>query len=327
MKQTTFLLPITFEKNVAKAGESDGSNMSFIFTDTEPNGNNQGVRADEFPNLVKTGSFKPVKIGESGGHFDAFPVGVITKMEITGQQILGAASLWDAEFPELIDEMKLAASNGSTLQTSWEILYEDSEVDDDGTEWLTGCNTKAIAIVDSPAYAGRTPVLALAQKYLQDKNIMDDKELKDLLSKASHLEVEVESLVKEKAVMQETLDEAKATLEELVGLKDELETLRMFKVTTEEELALRTLRTARLAKFEEAGIEMPEEEFKANAESWLALDDAAFAFVLQTLTAKQATKESKEGTSTLVPFLNSGDEDSTPEQILRAGLFKKSEEK
>jgi len=141
--------------------------IKFIFTDDGPNANKQGVHKEEFDNLITTGVHKPVKkfIGSLKDHKGAIPIGAIAKLEPDGDRILGIANIWDTEYPDEANWIRDSHSKGDKLNVSWEILYKSSEVDEDGVHWLKDCITKAITLVDSPAYGGRTHILAVAAKW------------------------------------------------------------------------------------------------------------------------------------------------------------------
>ena len=263
MNKVNLIVPFELD-NVAVASAFDDKLawVKFVFTDDKPNGNKQGIPREEFDNIVRTGLFKPVKgLSPSGSHSQALPVGTIAQLSVEEDKILGVASLWEAEYPEFIESIRALAARGEKPQLSWEIIYRDSEIDSDGVEWLKGCIAKAITIVDNPAYAGRTPILAIAEQ----GDTMDEK-LKEL-------------------------EQTNASLaEELRQAKQELEELRAFKQQVEAERARQELFNKRLAKFEAAGLSMSREEFESTFDKWAALDDDAFEFVLSLLVNEKPTQ-------------------------------------
>ena len=179
MKETTYeLLATPYRGNdtavAAAISDSRATWLKFVFTDSKPNGNNQGIREEEFDKLVRTGLHKPFKkaLGYVGDHEGVTPIGSIAYLEKEGDRVVGIAAIWDTEYPEEAAWLKQAYASNLSLQTSWEILYEDFDTDADGVEWLKDCVTKAVTLVDNPAYEGRTPILAVAAKwsepYLRD---------------------------------------------------------------------------------------------------------------------------------------------------------------
>ena len=138
----------------------------FILTDDKPNGNNQRIPIEEFPNLIKTGVHMPIKmaLGEiKDGHEDAKPIGVITNLMQVGNKIMALAALWDHERDSDVAAIKERVNSGKPVNISWEILYGDSIVRD-GISDLLDLALKAATIVGIPAYAGRTQFLAVAAK-------------------------------------------------------------------------------------------------------------------------------------------------------------------
>lgn len=178
MKETTYELlatPYKGDEAIAAAiSDSMATWLKFVFTDSKPNGNNQGIREKEFDRLITSGLHKPFKkiLGVAGGHEGAVPIGSIALLEKEGDKVVGVASIWDTEYPEEATWLKEAYASNEALYTSWEIMYADSEIDEDGVEWLQDCTTKAVTCVENPAYEGRTPILAVAAKwsepYLRD---------------------------------------------------------------------------------------------------------------------------------------------------------------
>jgi len=179
MNKTTIELLATPYKGgdeavAATISDSMATWLKFVFTDSKPNGNNQGIREEEFDNIVKTGLHKPFKkaLGYLGNHEGATPIGSIASLEKEADRVVGIASIWDTEYPEEAEWLKQAHADNIPLYTSWEILYSDFEEDDDGIEWLKGCITKGVTMVQNPAYEERTPILAVAAKwsgpYLRD---------------------------------------------------------------------------------------------------------------------------------------------------------------
>jgi hypothetical protein len=141
--------------------------IRFILTDDKPNKNKQRIPTAEFPNLIKTGIYMPIKMAKGeipDGHDDSEPLGVITNLKIDGDKVLGLAALWHRERPGDIELLKKLSADGTPINLSWEILYRNSIKDIDGVEELHDVTLRASTIVGRPAYAGRTLILAIAAK-------------------------------------------------------------------------------------------------------------------------------------------------------------------
>lgn len=138
-----------------------------LFADNKPNANGQGIKSDEFSNLIRSMSYMPIKANyqaDAGleGHDDAFQIGVIKAGQQQADKIFAIGALYNDEHPEVIQFFKDEFTNGGRVDFSWEIRYKDSEYDND-IEWLTGVTTKAITAVKNPAYEGRTPLLSISE--------------------------------------------------------------------------------------------------------------------------------------------------------------------
>jgi len=140
--------------------------VRLIFTDDQPNANKQGIKKSEFSHLVESMTNMPIKAHYDenglGGHDDTIGIGVITNGEIRDNTLVATGALWSDEFPDLIEHFKTKIAEGTPPEFSWEVRYRDSEIDDNGTEWLTDVTTKAITAVRFPAYEGRTPMIAIS---------------------------------------------------------------------------------------------------------------------------------------------------------------------
>lgn len=137
----------------------------FILTDDKPNANKQRIPIEEFDNLVNSGIFMPIKmsLGKiSEGHANAVPIGTISHLKKVEDKIYGIAALWKRERPEDVELIKNNYKQGVPLQLSWEILYSDSSVSDNGVEDLKDTALRAVTLVGMPAYSGRTPILSVA---------------------------------------------------------------------------------------------------------------------------------------------------------------------
>jgi hypothetical protein len=172
MKEAIFSASLSFIGNLAEAGLPEEYKnplltwVKFIFTDDKPNANNQGISQDEFPNLIKSMAFMPIKANfdsEFGveGHSSAQVVGVIKAGQQQANTIMAIGALYSDEYPDLVDFFKKELSDGGAVNFSWEIRYRDSE-EKDGVEWLKGTTTKAVTAVQHPAYEGRTPLVSIS---------------------------------------------------------------------------------------------------------------------------------------------------------------------
>lgn len=154
--------------------------VRFIFTDDLPNANKQGIGQDEFPNLIKSMSYMPIKAdfdSEFGleGHFEAHIIGVIKAGQQQANKVVAIGAIYHDEFPDIVDFFKKEMSEGGSIDFSWEIRYKDSE-EEGGVEWLKEVTTKAVTAVQHPAYQGRTPLVSISA---QDLIQLIDEELKD----------------------------------------------------------------------------------------------------------------------------------------------------
>lgn len=147
----------------------------FVLTDDKPNGNKQRIPKEEFPNLIKSGVYMPIKMAKGvirDGHEVSEPIGVITNLMEQGNQILGLAALWTGERTDDVGLIKDLIKQHKKVNLSWEILFRDSNITADGIEELRGTFLRASTIVNRPAYGDRTPILAIAAKnspaYLDD---------------------------------------------------------------------------------------------------------------------------------------------------------------
>lgn len=152
--------------------------IRFILTDDQPNENKQRVPESEFDNLIKTGIHMPIKMAEGGislGHEGTKPIGVITNLKRVANKIEGLAALWSRERPEDVDLIINEFNSGRIPQISWEIPYTDI-VNENGVQNLIGVCLRAATIVGLPAYAGRTPLLAVASNEFEGEWHMGDSE-------------------------------------------------------------------------------------------------------------------------------------------------------
>lgn len=289
----------------------------FVLTDDLPNANKQRVPAEEFPNLVKTGIFMPIKMAKGevkDGHEMSEPIGVITNLKIVvndvakTNQVIGLAALWSRERPEDVALLKTAASKGTPINLSWEILYRNS-TSVDGIEELRDVALRASTVVGKPAYENRTPILAIAAKQLFSDSMdelqaaeLDDNTKKALLDRAkSVLEVEAqvkteENKLDELETIKAELAEIKASLEEAKGLvaekerllsekESELASLREFKASVEAEASKLQKMASIKEKFVSAGVTKDDTYFTEHSDFLVGMTDAALDFMLQEIVS------------------------------------------
>lgn len=308
--------------------------IRFVFTDFLPNGNKQGVPETEAENVITSSLYMPVKINFDGqaskGHNGAEPIGPIIMMQKEQSQIIGSAVVWVENNQDIVDYLLSASAETDGVQFSWELFYHDSELDDNGTEWLHGIVSAGICIVDDPAYKGRTPLLAIAEQQAEKQkaegNQMDE------------LQAQVQALTERLYTMMEALyaalDEAKPQidttnveddfnklLDKLRGmasqfsetksqaetLQQEVVALREFKAQVETEAHRQETISARKAAFVDAGIKISDEAFSQKETRILAMDDEAFAAYLsdlkeaiQQVSTSQATNQAKSSVNSSV---------------------------
>lgn len=173
MKEAIFNAKLAFIHSLAEAGISEEYKnplltwVKLIFSDDQPNANGQGIKQEEFPSLIKSMSYMPIKANynpeeaDVGGHVDAVQIGVIKEGQQEGNKVVAVGALYNDESPDVVDFFKKEMSEGRSVNFSWEIRYKDSEIEEE-IEWLTGITTKAITAVKSPAYDGRTPLVSIS---------------------------------------------------------------------------------------------------------------------------------------------------------------------
>lgn len=146
--------------------------ITFILTDFQPNTNKQAIPRAEAENIINTAPGMPIKIrydGESvDGHPGARPIGPILKAWIDSDNgsevIMAEAALWNNEFKDVDAFIKSANAENEEIGTSWELLYESSDKDESGIEWLKDILFTGSAIVKNPAYGKqRTRIMSVAE--------------------------------------------------------------------------------------------------------------------------------------------------------------------
>ena len=159
------------ELGVAFAGEEYRNPLltwiKLLFTDDQPNSNKQGVNQKEFPNLIRSISYMPIKANYNdkeglGGHDGAVQIGVLKAGQQEANAVVAVGALYNDEFAEITEFIRSEFTNGNSVRFSWELRYKDEEVDTAGVTWLKGVTTKAVTAVKNPAYNDRTPLISIS---------------------------------------------------------------------------------------------------------------------------------------------------------------------
>jgi hypothetical protein len=287
--------------------------MKFILLDDQPNENKQRVPQKEFQNIIKTGIHMPIKMAEGAiadGHDEARPIGVITHLKQIKNRIEGLAALWSKERPEDIDYVLEEFNSGSVPQISYELPYADSEKTEAGIENLFETSLRAATLVNLPAFAGRTPIVAMASKEESDTNLEDDK-----------LMDELETLKQDHEKALDTIKELEKDLAEMkeaqASTDKELEELREFKAEVDKEAEEADKLDKIEKKFAEAGIKKDDEYFETNKERLLSLDSEALDFMVQEMVAfanKEEDKSKDLDNDDGIPPMK-GDKDTAPKSM------------
>lgn len=255
--------------------------IKFILTDDQPNGNKFRIAKSAFQGLIKSGIYMPIKMADgriSEGHDGTTPIGVITDLIEDGNKIKGIGVLWGEERPEEVAMLKQLKEEGKPINISWEILYKDYEEEGDVRAVKDGAVLLAATIVGRPAYAGRTPVLEVANK----NNKEDDK-----VEELEKLRKLYEEILAEKENASKELENYKAKIESfekrISELENELTELRSYKEQREKEDAEEARFKEIKNKFVEAGIELSDEYFTEKRDYLLSMSDEVLEFFIKEL--------------------------------------------
>jgi len=257
MKQRAF-----FETNYAIA-QADFSNpfvsvISFILTDFLPNKNGQAVAIEEKDRIIETAKGMPFKMNPvTGEHKDAETIGPIVKTWFGNDNnrpvVYAEAIIWKLEYPEIDRFIQEKYQNQEPLAVSWELLYSDSETDQNNTQWLKNVIVTGVALVSQPAYGTyRTRVLAIAEDQTTEASmIAPDEQLtatnivasatEHTLPSTEAIERELEQARAEIAQLREQVDALKRELtfaqrkEELREFFRDVESKRDFVLSLSEE--------------------------------------------------------------------------------------------
>lgn len=268
--------------------------IKFTLTDDKPNGNKMRVPQEEFPNLINSGIYMPIKKAVNKiekGHSESFPMGVITHLKQVEDKVKGIATLWSKERPKDVEQIKNELKAGKNVNLSWELTYDtEASEETDGITTLKNVFLTAATIVGLPAYRGRTSIEAFASDERKEEM-------------ADELEKELEKAQKERDNFKSQLDELKQkSIEkdtELVGLKS-------FKAEVEKVESERKKLGTIKQKFTSAKIVKDDKYFEDNKEKLLSLDESTLEFMLQDLKVFTApeTLENKEDKTKIPPITN-----------------------
>ncbi len=262
--------------------------LDFILTDDAPNANGVGIKQEDFLGFADSAIYMPIKMASgkiAPNHTGSTPIGVITATTILENKVLGAGIVWPEERPADIEYLTEMAGKGEAF-LSWELQYDELEVDAAGTGWLRNPVLLATTLVSQPAYQERTPVIAVAS-------------------------VEGEVMDEEVTTVEAPVIEVPAaeTPEVEDPVKLELEELRAFKQRVEQE----ALKAQQVAKVKVLFGELSQEQIAVLAD----LTDAQ----LDTVKSLVASKKSVASVKSLeIPEL-SAPAPKAPIDILRAHLF------
>lgn len=299
-----------------------------ILTDDAPNANSQQIPSSEFENVINTGTYMPIKMAYheiSEGHDGTYPVGVLTHLKKVDNRIEALAALWNFERDKDIAHLKELFAEGESLEVSWELNYKKSDIIDE-VEILQGISMNAVTIVGNPAYAGRTPIVALAGAKITEDDVMtiELKEHKRIVETFEATIAQLQTKVDAAAKVEILTDEIKTELAEL-------ETLRKFKSDIDAEAARAEKLEVISTKLTEAGLELEDNYVTEREDHLLSMSDNDLDFFIQELLAfRNASKQNEDNTdgaasasitSKSVPSLQVGDD-----KLLMGDLIRHLEE-
>jgi len=299
--------PIKIAASAAVANPALGW-MEFILTDNQPNENKQGIKQEAFAALVTTGILMPLKMAEgeiAPGHELAFPLGVISTLEIMGNTIEGQAALWKSERPTDYGIIKNMFEEGEALNISWEIAYTQASLDEEGIEWLDDPILLSATLVGIPAYSGRTTVTTVASTE-EDETVDYEKLYGELKISYDAIKASLEGL---SATGEDDITKVIASL---IAKNDEL---KAYKETKEKEETDATILSERLKQLSEAGVSFTDDEITARKNLWLSLDNDTFTVLVSDLTKRSEASVNDDS----IPDL-SGEPNDDDLDIVRKGL-------
>jgi len=284
---------------IAEAGVSNPNLgwISFILTDAEPNKNKQGIRESAFASLIESGQLMPIKMAKgiiAPNHEGAKPLGAIASLSDEESKVLGKAAIWKMDRAEEYGILTAMSAAKQLPNISWEIVYTESELDDEGVEWILDPVLRGATIVGDPAYGDRTPILTVASNNASENEPEEDA-------------TEDDGVCEGCAAQLIRIEELENTIKELQAYKD----------TIEREVVNAALLEARIEELNAAGVELTQEEIEAEKEAWLGMSDETFASVLNVLKRVKP----KAAKSARIPDVT-GNPTESPVDIVRKGLLK-----
>lgn len=277
--------------------------LELVLTDFNPNRNSQQVPRTEAENIVQSALYMPLKIsfkdGKEEGHDNARPIGVISEVWVTDEDIRAKSIVWNDEFPDIDRYIKERTEAGENLRTSWELYYGASEKVGD-ISVLKDITFAGTVIVSNPAYGHRTKIYSVAETMEELEQLKKD--LETVYQYIMELWCDVVPEMEEQAMAQsvpEALDrlktlvarwkEQEATREgevyaelntakaELTEIKEKYESLVAEKAQAEAELARTKLLTERRAALASVGLTYTDEEFADETDMLTGMNDDQFA--------------------------------------------------
>lgn len=284
-----------------------------IVTDDRPNVNKQRVPQEEFDNIILTGIHSPIKMqpGKIAGHKESFghPIGTITALRKVDDRIEALAALWKQERPEDIAMLKELYTKGTPPNVSWELSYADSEIEEGDVKKLKNITMDGLCIVGVPAYAGRTPFIAMASKETDDKD--NDNMEQELQEKLDKLQADFDAKIAELATKDTEFAALKSEFEDL---KAQNTALAEFKAQVEEQKALAEKFELVKQKFSDAKLERDADYFEQNKERFLKMSEEDLDFHIQDLVAFAGAKAIAEKKLD-IPNLQGNTTKLTPSQL------------
>lgn len=270
----------------------------FVFADDKGNGNNQGILAEDFDEVIKTAIDMPIKMkylgaAGAGGHPGSIPIGHIKKIEKVsdddGNRLVAWAALYTEEFPDEIQYIREAFADKKAPGLSYEIVYRNSIVQN-GIEWLKDMVVRAATFVRRPAYGNRTAILALAS----NKELSQDDFEKEVLALVQPEEVSDKGGLnmdeKDQKIQQleEALALATSKQDEITALNEQIATLTTERDSfRDENTSLKTsiLVSERVQAWKDAGLPLESDAEKLDKKKsfWAAMSADQFNEYLEDL--------------------------------------------
>ncbi|KKN65297.1 hypothetical protein LCGC14_0482800 [marine sediment metagenome] len=319
--------------------------IKFDLTDSSPNENKERIPKKEFANLIRTGIHMPIKMGEGfirDGHEFAVPIGTITGLIEQGDQVKGIAALWSKEFPHEVEILRNMSEAEIKPQISWELLYRDSDIDEEGVTNLRDVALSAATVVNMPAYNGRTSITTMANDN-SDASVEEDKQIEEnnkMEERVEELKSLLEASKNENTTLTEKVSGLEGQLSDSEGRVKELETsneeLANYKIGVEEENANSAKLESILELLASAGVSLPEDylEDSEKLASLLSMDLNQIEFLIQDIGIFASLEDNDEGNEsgasvrlgsrTKAPNLNSREKDKPSVEKIVKSLKKRA---